>query len=308
MGISNFFGFLAWGFGILLGVGSFYMVRRRSYALFMLTHQLHWLWWFFACLHWPGALAFVAPALIFFVADCARRLVSERTVRCAVVRHGPKITTVLVPCPGYTVRQLTGGVFRLRCFRISMMWHPFSIAGAVETGGGPVAIIHVFDARDGKEGTWTNALCRLAASAPFIELECRGLIVAAGSGLAPAVALLRLVRLSNPAPNQQIRFVAIVRSAQQIEVLDAFCLPTAGASTQEPWLQTEIHITRRKTAPAASCAVEKTTRPSAGRVVVRRDGATIVAVAAPWPTEAKTATVSPLFPNEAREAAPASPA
>ena len=104
---------------------AFYMVRRRSYALFMATHQLHWLWWFFACLHWPGALAFVAPALIFFVADCARRLVSERTVRCAVVRHGPKITTVLVPCPGYTVRQLTGGVFRLRCFRISMMWHPF---------------------------------------------------------------------------------------------------------------------------------------------------------------------------------------
>ena len=42
--------------------------------------------------------------------------------------------------------------------------------------------------------------------------------------------------------------------------------------------------------------------------MVRRDGATIVAVAAPWPTEATTATVSPLFPNEIREAAPASPA
>ena len=37
MGISNFFGFLAWGAGILLGIGSFYMVRRRSYALFMAT-------------------------------------------------------------------------------------------------------------------------------------------------------------------------------------------------------------------------------------------------------------------------------
>jgi hypothetical protein len=47
-----------------------------------------------------------------------------------------------------------------------------------ETADGPVAIIHVFDARDGKEGTWTNALCRLAASAPFIELECRGPIIA----------------------------------------------------------------------------------------------------------------------------------
>ena len=313
MGISNFFGFLAWGAGILLGIGSFYMVRRRSYALFMATHQLHWLWWFFACLHWPGALAFCAPVLIFFVADCARRLVSERTVRCAVVRHGPKITTVLVPCPGYTVRQLTGGVFRLRCFRISMMWHPFSIAGAAETADGPVAIIHVFDARDGKEGTWTNALCRLAASAPFIELECRGpiiapmslqqkarevargrplLIVAAGSGLAPAVALLRLVRLSNPAPNQQIRFVAIVRSAQQIEVLDAFCLPTAGAATQEPWLQTEIHVTRRKTAPTLE---GPSSLPRHGRVVVRADtNANLVAVPTPWPTNIMHDTKNPL--------------
>ena len=61
-------------------------------------------------------------------------------------------------------------------------------------------------------------------------------------------------------------------------------------------------------APAATCAVEKTTPPSAGRLVVPRDGTTILALAPPWPTEAKTATVSPLFPNAAREAAPASPA
>ena len=126
------------------------------------------------------------------------------------------------------------------------------------------------------------------------------LIVAAGSGLNPAVAFLRLVRLSNPAPNQQIRFVAIVRSAQQIEVLDAFCLPTAGASTQEPWLQTEIHITRAPDAPAATCAVEKTTRPSAGRVVVRRDGTTIVAVAAPWPAAAAVASVCTVRPTTCR--------
>ena len=188
--------------------------------------------------------------------------------------------------PG-TVRQLTGGVFRLRCFRIGMMWHPFSIAGAVETADGPVALIHVFDARDGKEGTWTNALCRLAASAPFVELECRGPIIAplftakgpgggarptvadrrGGVGLAPAVAFLRLVRLSNPVPNQ-IRFVAIVRSAQQIEVLDALCLPTAGAATQVPWLQTEIHVTRRKTAPTLEGSPSM---PRHGRVSIRAD-------------------------------------
>ena len=110
MGIANFFG--------RRGAPGFYWASvqlhgaRLELRRFMATHQLHWLWWFFACLHWPGALAFVAPALIFFVADGARRLVSERTARrCAVVRHGPKITTVLVPCPGYTVRQLTAASF-----------------------------------------------------------------------------------------------------------------------------------------------------------------------------------------------------
>ena len=319
--MANFFGFLAWCVGVVIGVTSLYAVRRRSYALFMVAHQLHWAWWFFVVLHWPGILAFAAPSVVFIAADSARRRVAERTARCAVAATSDAtMATVLVPMPGYAEEQLTGGVVRLRCRDVSWMWHPFTIAGAADGA----AVVHVFDA-----GGWTRALCRLAARQPVLELEVRGpliaplalqqkaraaargrplLIVAAGSGLAPAVAFLRLVRLSNPAPNQQIRFVAIVRSAQQIEVLDAFCLPTAGASTQEPWLQTEIHTTRAPDAPAASCAVEKTTRPSAGRVVVRRDGATIVAVAAPWPTEAKTATVSPLFPNEAREAAPASPA
>ena len=320
-GVANFFGFMAWCVGVVIGVTSLYAVRRRSYALFMVAHQLHWAWWFFVVLHWPGILAFAAPSVVFVAADSARRRVAERTARCAVAATGDAtMATVLVPMPGYAEEQLTGGVVRLRCRDVSWMWHPFTIAGAADGA----AIVHVFSA-----GGWTRALCRLAARRPVVELEVRGplvaplalqhkaraaargrplLIVAAGSGLAPAVAFLRLVRLSNPAPNQQIRFAAIVRSAQQIEVLDAFCLPTAGASTQEPWLQTEIHTTRAPDAPAASCAVEKTTRPSAGRVVVRRDGTTIVAVAAPWPTEATTATVSPLFPNEIREAAPASPA
>ena len=262
--ISNFYGLLAWCVGVVVGVTSLYAVRRRSYALFMVAHQLHWAWWFFVCLHWPGILAFAAPSVVFIAADSARRRVAERTARCAVAATSDAtMATVLVPMPGYAEEQLTGGVVRLRCRDVSWMWHPFTIAGAADGA----AVVHVFDA-----GGWTRALCRLAARQPVLELEVRGpliaplalqqkareaargrpmLIVAAGSGLAPAVAFLRLVRLSNPAPNQQIRFVAVVRSAQQIEVLDAFCLPTAGASTQEPWLQTEIHITRAPDAPAA---------------------------------------------------------
>ena len=122
---------------------------------------------------------------------------------------------------------------------------------------------------------------------------------------------------------KNIRLVAICRTASQLESLDAFCLPATGrladepawvqraGDTAEPWLSSEIHLTRAPDAPAATHAVtEKATRPSAGRVVVRRDGERLFAVAAPWPTDADataTTTASPLFPDadETKESPPA---
>ena len=94
----------------------------------MAAHQLHFLWWLFAVLHWPGMLSFVAPALVFFIADTARRRVSESTARCAVATTpDEKLATVVIPFPGYTSKQLTGGVVRLRRTDISLMWHPMTI-------------------------------------------------------------------------------------------------------------------------------------------------------------------------------------
>ena len=112
--ISNFYGLLAWCVGVVVGVTSLYAVRRRSYALFMVAHQLHWAWWFFVCLHWPGILAFAAPSVVFIAADSARRRVAERTARCAVAATGDAtMATVLVPMPGYAKEQLTRGVVRI---------------------------------------------------------------------------------------------------------------------------------------------------------------------------------------------------
>ena len=53
--ISNFYGLLAWCVGVVVGVTSLYAVRRRSYALFMVAHQLHWAWWFLWCSTGPGS-------------------------------------------------------------------------------------------------------------------------------------------------------------------------------------------------------------------------------------------------------------
>ena len=118
--ISNFYGLLAWCVGVVVGVTSLYAVRRRSYALFMVAHQLHWAWWFFVVLHWPGILAFAAPSVVFIAADSARRRVAERTARCAAAATSDvAMATVLVPMPGYAEAQLTGGVVRLRCRDVS---------------------------------------------------------------------------------------------------------------------------------------------------------------------------------------------
>ena len=35
------------------------------------SDQLLWAWWFFGVLHWAGMLSFVAPALVFFLAELA---------------------------------------------------------------------------------------------------------------------------------------------------------------------------------------------------------------------------------------------
>ena len=331
--ISNFYGLLAWCAGIVIGVASFYAVRRRSYALFMAAHQFQFAFWFFVVCHWPGILAFAAPSVVFIAADLARRRVAERTARCALfATYDGIMATVMIPMPGYSEAQLTGGVVRLRHRHISWMWHPFTIAGAVDG----VAIVHVFDA--GREKGWTHCLCRLAARQRVVELEVRGplitpaafsqrtltvaqgrptLVVAAGSGLAPAMAFLRAVRAAHPGARgaPHVRLVAICRTASQLECLDAFCLPATDCGTAEPWLAAELHLTRAPDAPATTHAVvEKPTRPSSGRVVVRRDGERMVAVAAAWPADVKTVTTttaSPLFVNDDEtkeaEAAPASP-
>eukprot|EP00629_Pelagomonadales_sp_RCC1024_P008767 CAMPEP_0119264446 /NCGR_PEP_ID=MMETSP1329-20130426/3522_1 /TAXON_ID=114041 /ORGANISM="Genus nov. species nov., Strain RCC1024" /LENGTH=423 /DNA_ID=CAMNT_0007264213 /DNA_START=159 /DNA_END=1426 /DNA_ORIENTATION=- len=160
-GVSNFFGLLAVCSGAAMAVASLAWVRRRRYAWFLLAHQLHFAWWFFAALHYPGTLVFAAPSLIFFLADVARRHASETPRRCAsAVRDG--VATVRVPISAGD--DATGGVLRLRVRAISPVWHPFSVAAVVEDA----CIVTVF-----ATGPWTTALCRLAASGS-VELEARG--------------------------------------------------------------------------------------------------------------------------------------
>lgn len=142
LGISNFFGLCALVAGVLLGAASVHAVRRKSYGAFLAAHQLHVAWWVLACCHWPGMLSFVAPALVFFVADVARRRACERRATCTA-EAGGSAATLRVPLPGHAAADLVGGAVRLR--RVGgWAWHPFTIAGAAGGPRGVAAVVHVF--------------------------------------------------------------------------------------------------------------------------------------------------------------------
>ena len=71
--INNLAGLIAWSASLCLWATSLHWVRRRNYALFFNTHQLHFAFFAFGCVHWPTLLCFAAPTIVFFAADGATR-------------------------------------------------------------------------------------------------------------------------------------------------------------------------------------------------------------------------------------------
>ena len=128
------------------------------------------------------------------------------------------------------------------------------------------------------------------------------LLIGAGSGVTPAIALLRrLASRANMPPSARVRLVVVARSVALLEALDGIMLPTdANGSTGLKWLTTELHLTRRvggeqgggsrvRDAPPAGT----TTHSFRGgfRLSVAREGGgdALTAVSAPY-TIAATAT------------------
>ena len=333
-GISNFFGLTALLAGAVLGVGSLEVVRRRNYDAFITSHQIHAVWWFFACCHWPGCVAFCFPAIVFYGADAAhRRFRASASAAVAVRAHrateGDRVLVATVAAP----RPPTGGCPFLRkaddaCGATiyvqaprldALVWKPFTVAGVVEDPrtGARAALVHVFDT--GAEDRWTRKLCVAAAKAPTLELRFRGpmprapdaheraalagtpaLLVGAGSGMTPALAFLRNVRDAldgGDASRVKIRLVLVVRDAALLECCDAFVLPRGpDGATAEPWLSTEVHVTRavfEPREPAASAPADA--RPMrSGPVSLRRDARNaLVAERARWPANAPLEAPAP---------------
>lgn len=72
------------------------------------------------------------------------------------------------------------------------------------------------------------------------------LLIGAGSGLTPAVALVRMLASRTLPATACVRLLVIVRSMHIAEALDGCMLPAgADGATGLPWLTTELHLTRR---------------------------------------------------------------
>ena len=78
----------------------------------------------------------------------------------------------------------------------------------------------------------------------------RLLLIGAGSGVTPGVALIRMLAGRALPATARVRLVVIVRSMHVAEALDGYMLPAScDGATGLPWLSTELHLTRP--APAA---------------------------------------------------------
>lgn len=98
--INNLAGFVSWFAGFLLWLTSLKWARRRNFALFFNTHQLHLVFFAFGCIHWPTILAYSAPSIVFYAADAALRFHTSRArvptiARVRPSKDEPSITTLV---------------------------------------------------------------------------------------------------------------------------------------------------------------------------------------------------------------------
>lgn len=103
--INNLAGAISWAAGFLLWLTSLKWARRRNYALFFTTHQLHLVFFGFGCIHWPTILAYAAPSIVFYAADLMLRMHISRQGVEAIARvrpslAEPSLTTLVIARSG----------------------------------------------------------------------------------------------------------------------------------------------------------------------------------------------------------------
>ena len=289
--INNTAGLISWVAGVALWVPSFEWARRRDYRRFFLAHQLHLVFFVFGCVHYPRGVHFLAPSLLCYVADAALRACLQHRslafLRVAGSGGCPAMTTLRLPVkPGSRSwgptdpSAMVGGTVNIALPGLGRWeWHPFSIARVDGDEDDPEAshvVLHVaaYDrwtrrlaarVRDAGLEVWehvqvvgpfppSHALTRLCEaalqSAPL-------LLLGAGSGLAPAVAIVRRIAAGlaqAPASHGRtvdVALVCVVRSPAMLEMLHGDMLPVDGSgATRLPWLRTEVHWTGRDPAHA----------------------------------------------------------
>ena len=153
--------------------------------------------------------------------------------------------------------------------------HPFTVAGSIALKNTNSAASRALLVHIAPERNWTLSLTRTASKAgggadvrmadvsvtsplpapPHLEHLAYSvsmgkplLVIGAGSGVTPGVALIRMLASRTLPATARVRLVVIVRSMHVAEALDGYMLPaSADGATGLPWLTTELHLTRRAT-------------------------------------------------------------
>ena len=95
--INNLAGLISWAAGFVLWMTSLQCFRRRNYAVFFSSHQLHLVFFGFGCIHWPTCLAYAAPSVVFYAADLA--------LRTHIARAGVPVVARLAQSPSEALSE-----------------------------------------------------------------------------------------------------------------------------------------------------------------------------------------------------------
>lgn len=196
-------------------------------------------------------------------------------------------STINIAMPDLSLRQ--------RCLRLcSHGRHPFTICDVVEipVHGGveeePIGIVHVSTCN-----RWTRELADRAVSNAHPNASVRAellgpfpappvllgvvhramqneplLLIGAGSGLAPVVAVVRRIAAAlegqamEMVSNVDVVLVCIVRDCELLDMLSGTMLPRAQTGiTAYPWLRSELHVTKL-TATSTSAHGDERSKPA----------------------------------------------
>ncbi|XP_078440350.1 ferric reduction oxidase 2-like [Wolffia australiana] len=236
-GVSNVAGELALLSGLVLWAATLPWVRRKMFEVFFYAHHLYILFLVFYVLHIGVAFfSLLLPGIYLFMIDRFIRFLQSRgRVRLISARLLPGETVELNFAKSPGLQYNPSSMVFLNIPAVSkLQWHPFTVSSNCNLEPETLSVIIK------KEGSWTQKLHQILASAPpdRLEVSIEGpyssvsdeisrydslILISGGSGITPFISIIRgfifrSAATNNPTP--RIHLVCAFKNTADLAMLD----------------------------------------------------------------------------------------